>query len=455
MSNWQQTLYDRAPWPLKEWLVAAEARRRNRYRRYGDYERIKREYDLAAYERLSWPAIQERQLARLQTLLDAARRQNPFYRSRLPETVNSLEDFAQVPILTKDDVRQHTDAMIAEGYPAKHLWTAATSGSTGTPLVFSVGREGIRARFAIQDNYYARFGCPYGERRVRFGGSKIAPAERRQPPFWIMNRVDNQLQMSSYHMDEDALPFYIEKMNAFAPLYITGYAHAVYNFAHFVNTHGGLNVPLRAVFLDSEGVPPHYVPVIEAGLNTTVHEIYGIGETGWIAVQGSDRRYHVLALSCVLEVVDAAGKPLPYGESGRLIVTDLTQSAVPYIRYDTGDIGTLLPPDEDGDMNTPILDAIDGRSDEIIVTPKGRRVGRLSHVTKPGKGILESQIAHVAPDRIEIRVVPTPDFDETSMAEVVHVAQHLLGEDMIVEWKRVTHIERTRAHKFRHVVREF
>lgn len=456
MANWRQDLYDKAPWAVKEWLVAAEAWRRNRYRRYGDYDAARRAYDLTQYTTLSAAQIRDTQLQKAQALIAHARANAPFYKDRLPAQVNSLADLQDIPILTKRDLRYRMAELVSQNYPENHIYKAYTSGSTGTPILLHIGREGIRARFALQDNYYALYGCDYGKRRVRMGGSRIQPASSTTPPFWILNRLDNQLQMSPYHLDERSFPAYRDKINAFQPEYFTGYGHALYNFAVYLLKFGGLDFRPRAIFLDSEGVPPHYVETIQQGFDAPVYEIYGLGEAGWVGVQTPGGHLHLLGLSCLVEIVDDNGDPLPPGELGRIVVTDFTQHAVPYIRYDTGDMGRIASdPPANPDWPTPILEGIEGRKDEIIVTPLGRRVGRLSHVSKPGRGIIESQIAHIAPDQVEIRVVPADDFDPDSMETVVSVATQLLGEEMTITWRLVDAIARTARHKFKHVVREF
>jgi phenylacetate-CoA ligase len=287
------------------------------------------------------------------------------------------------------------------------------------------------------------------------GGSKIKPADDTEPPFWVINKPDNQLQVSPYHLTEDSFPYYRDKLNTFAPIYLSGYAHALYNLALLYRKHGGRTYTPKAIFLDSEGVPPKYKNIIENIFDAPTVENYGLGEVGLIAVEYPDHQLRVLDLSVWLEVVDENGNSLPDGESGRLIVTDLAQNAVPIIRYDTGDIGSIVRGENKGEWSGTILKSIVGRSDDIIVTPKGRRIGRLSHVTKPGHGIIESQIAHVSPTEIVIRVVPASDFDEKSMVDVVHTAEVLLGTDMKVTWKTVDKIPRTNRHKFKHVVREF
>ncbi len=453
-STYEQ-IYNAAPWPMKELLVALEAYRRSRYRRYGDAAAVRAAFRFSHYQRLSLEQIRAEQLGRLRALVKAAREGTEYYKT-LPEVIDSLDDLADLPILTKADLRSCSALMIAQGTPPKHLWSGLTSGSTGTPLRLYVGREGIRARFAIQDEYYALFGCHYGDRRARFGGSKIKLTEQREPPFWIMNRFDHQLQMSPYHMFPDVLPLYVQQLNEFKPIYLTGYAHALYILGEHIASAGGLKTTIRAVFTDSEGVPPHFIPIIEMGFGAPVYDVYGLGEVGWVAVQCTQKRYHLLERSCITEIVDDDGRPVPDGEPGRILVTDLTQSAVPYIRYDTGDIGRLsnsaVCP---CGWNTRILEGIDGRADDLLITPSGRKVGRLSHVSKPGRGILESQIVQTAPDRVIIRVVPLPDFDAASMEDVVATARHLIGEDVTIAWEVVDSIPRTNRHKFKHVVREF
>lgn len=456
MANWRQTLYDKSPWVFKEWLVALEAWRRNRYRRYGDYEAVRREYDLEQYKNLTRQQIQDTQLHKIQELVNHARDKTAFYQKRLPQRINSLDDLREIPIVTKEDLRYRINEMVERGYPDKHIFKGYTSGSTGTPVLLYIGREGIRARFAILDNYYAMFGCHYGRPRMRMGGSRIKPASSTNPPFWVMNRADNQLQMSPFHLDTRSFSYYRDKLNIFRPEYITGYGHALYYLAQMLIQYGGLNFKPIAIFLDSEDTPPHHLSIIQQGFGCPAYINYGLGEVGSVAVQLNSGSMHLLELTCFVEIVSDSGEHVSDGEMGRIVVTDLTQKAVPYIRYDTGDIGRLSSDTTTKHRwNSRILESLEGRKDEIIVTPLGRHVGRFGHVTGRGRGIVESQIAHIAPNQIEIRVVPAQDFDPDSMKEVVSVATQLLGEDMTIHWRLVDAIPRTANHKFKHVVREF
>lgn len=452
--SWEQKLYNSSPWIIKEGLVNLEAWRRNRYRRTGRYLEFREKYSFNNYRQLSADAIRSFQLKRIQDIVRDANQHSPFYRNRLGD-VKHLDDIEQLPILSKSDLRQHMSTLVRDGYPVQNLLKGQSSGSTGTPLNLLISDESIKARFATLDNYYALFDCHYGDRRVRMGGSKIKPADDMKPPFWIMNKFDNQLQVSPYHLSENTFPHYMSVLNAFAPVYFHGYAHALYNLAVLYREHGDCTYTPRALFLDSERVLPHYKSIIEDVFGAPALETYGLGEVGIVAVEYPDRQIRVLDLSVWIEVVDENGKPVRDGESGRLIVTELYQSNVPFIRYDTGDIGSISSNNTGGEWSGTILKSFDGRSDDIIVTPEGRRISRLDHVIKPGRGIIESQIAHVSPTEIVIRIVPASDFDEKSMIDVMHVAKALLGSEMQISWTTVSEIPRTNKHKFKYVVREF
>lgn len=194
--------------------------------------------------------------------------------------------------------------------------------------------------------------------------------------------------------------------------------------------------------------------VVEQAFGCPMVQTYGAGEIGQMAWQCEHRRYHVLSRAAIAEVVGADGLPVAPGETGQIVVTTFAGAGTPFIRYQTGDLATLAADDCPCGRHSPSWLAIEGRIDDRIKTPDGRWIGRLSHVTKPGVGIKESQIAQVAPDRIVIRVVPAPDFVPESMQAVVEAARRYLGPTMHVEWEIVERLPRTRAGRLRHVVRE-
>ncbi|MGB9738152.1 phenylacetate--CoA ligase family protein [Chloroflexus sp.] len=450
----QQQIYDTAPRWLQRVLVNAEAVRREWFRRHGAYQQLVREHDPAWYyrsraEQESW------QLAQLNRLLAEVRRRVPFYRHVLPDRpLTGLDELSTLPMLSREQVRRDPFALVATDLDRRTLWPRKTSGSTGTPLTFYLDREATRNHQAPADAMLAAFGCRFGEPRARFSGAYVVPYTRIQPPFWIWIDLYHQLQCSAYHLAPEFYPHYLRALREHRVVYGTGYPTAWHLLAMYVREHGDQPPRLRAIVTDSEGISLEQQAVVEQAFGCPVVQTYGTGEVGQIAWQCEHRRYHVLSRAAIVEVVDENGQPVAPDETGQIVVTSFASSGTPFIRYQTGDLATLAADDCPCGRHSPSWLAIEGRIDDRIKTPDGRWVGRLSHVTKPGIGIKESQIAQVARDRIIIRVVPAPDFVPASMQAVLAAAQRYLGPTMRVEWELVERLPRTRAGKLRHVVRE-
>lgn len=70
---------------------------------------------------------------------------------------------------------------------------------------------------------------------------------------------------------------------------------------------------------------------------------YGLNEVGIVAAGCPETNgYHVHDEHCLVEIVDDDNQPVAAGEFGRILVTSLTNFAMPLIRYDTGDIAQAL-----------------------------------------------------------------------------------------------------------------
>lgn len=452
----QHQIYLASPRVVRRLLANLEAWRRDRLRRYGDYAGALATYDPSWYARTSPAAQQAYQFPRLLQLVAAARSHVPYYRSRLPELpLRSLDDLAQLPILEKDAIRRNPLALVAEGTPPRSLWQVSTSGSTGTPLRYYHDRTITRAHQAVADALLAMHGCRFGERRVRISGVVTAPFEQTEPPFWEYIDYYRQLQCSAYHLSRRTFAAYLDSMWDARVQYGTGYATAWHQLASYILESGLPPPPLRAIVTDSEGITVEQQELVERAFGCPVYQTYGLGETGQVAMQCRARRYHVLTQACIVELLDEHGRPVAPGETGQVVVTDLTGLVTPFIRYRTGDLATAATTPCSCGWHSPSWTEVVGRLDDRVLTPDGRWIGRLSHVTKPGVGIQESQIAQVAPDELVIRVVPAADFAPGSMEAVVAAAHRYVGAQMRVRWERVESLPRTRAGKLRHVVREF
>jgi phenylacetate-CoA ligase len=114
---------------------------------------------------------------------------------------------------------------------------------------------------------------------------------------------------------------------------------------------------------------------VERAFQRRVHEDYGSAELCSIAAEcGRQRGLHPFAAYFHIEVV-CGNRPARPGEMGRILVTDLGNYAMPFIRYDIGDVGRFL--------DSPCPCGIGGLRLEVL--------GRLQDCFEKGDGSLISQ----------------------------------------------------------------
>jgi phenylacetate-CoA ligase len=246
------------------------------------------------------------------------------------------------------------------------------------------------------------------------------------------------------------MPSCVGALERYRPDLVTGYPSATVLLAMGCREAGSDFSP-RAVFTDSETLLDAQREGIEAAWDCKVIDYYGL-EVGWVAGQCHEGAYHLNPRSNVVEIVDHDGSAVPPGVLGEIVVTDLTNPLMPLIRYRTGDVASWSVNQCECGWNTPTLERIEGRLDDLVVLPDGRKLGRLDHLFKKGRGIKEAQIVQEALDTVVIRIVPEKDYTQEDGEQVIREALLRFGPGVTVTIDLVPAIARTSRGKFRSVV---
>lgn len=452
MSGVTEQLLLNSPYAIRVLAANVKSWQLDRMRRGGNWNSYRSQNRFERYFEMSWGEIEEEQSRRLQALVAIARRYAPFYRSqgdRLPAIV-STDDLRAFPTLSKLQALRAGQRLLHETLKEKYHYTGHTSGTTGTPFTFKMTLDALRTRFAMRDNFYRFHGCDAKERSLRLGGRLFMGVSNRKPPFWLVDRVTNQLMFSLYHMSDETMGIFLEPLTRYAPVFVTGYPSAIYTLAHFCRRQGVGYRP-KAVFTDSETVLDYQREEIEAAWGCPIHDYYGM-EAGWIAGQCKLGRYHISPLTSVVEILDEAGDPAPPGQLGEIVVTDLTNPLMPLIRYRTGDAGGWsVEPCECG-WHTPTLDRVVGRVDDIVVLADGRKIGRLDHIFKTSSHIRECQIIQETQSQFTFLLVPDEGYTPEVGKAVLSEAYARLGRSVTITLEIVEAIPRTSMGKFRAVI---
>ena len=126
-----------------------------------------------------------------------------------------------------------------------------------------------------------------------------------------------------------------------------------------------------------ETVAPDLRARVAAEQGGRLIDCYSTEEVGYVALECPDApgHYHVMGEMLIVEVVDDAGQPVAPGETGRVLVTDLHNFAVPLIRYAVGDHAEAAGPCPCG-RGLPTIGRILGRTRNMTLSPMAVATGR-------------------------------------------------------------------------------
>jgi phenylacetate-CoA ligase len=445
--------YRRSPIWAQEVLLAARSSLRRMMREGRAFEALRAQ--LSESQWWSEPELREYQAAKLRMVVASAARHVPFYRDRIRRLGLDLDrlDFpdaiAKLPLITKADVRAGGRSLVSERKRGP-LFSGSTSGTTATPLTLLQDLPAINRENAFLWRQLAWAGLRRGERRAWIRGDMIVPARQEEPPFWRLDRADNMLMLSSYHLSEAAAPAYLEALARFDPVVIQAYPSSIGFLAAWMlgagAGYGGRS--LRGIVTSSETLSEARRGEIERAFGCRVFDWYGQFER--VAAIGTCERgrYHLLSDYSFVEL-------LPAGEDVfELVGTGFGNLAMPLIRYRCGDL--VRPASANARCACgrafPLIEQVFGRMDDAVRTTDGRSIGRLDHIFKGVEGILEAQIRQDRLDAVTILVVPAPGTRGRTMDRLLGNARERLGERVAIEVRPVESIPRTRNGKFKGVV---
>ncbi len=454
MSSLLVAAYHRLPPAGRSALASARGVYLSRWRYGPDAERLVAE----ALARETWSADRWREWSeeRLGRLLERAATRVPAYREHWAARRRNGDRAAwdrleHWPVLTKDALRANPRAFLADDCDPRRMFHEQTSGTTGKPLELWSSRVTVRAWYALFEARWRHWhGVTRRDRWALLGGQLVTPVQAVRPPFWVWNAGLRQLYMSSYHLAPQFLPFYLDALRRYRIRYLLGYASSLHALARAALASGMTGLDLRVVLSSAEPLLPSQRETIEAAFGCPVRETYGMSETVAAAGECASGSLHRWPEAGWLEVRTETG-PATEGAVGDFICTGLLNQDMPLIRYAVGDRGAEAAGACACGRTLPRLAAVEGRSDDVLLTPDGRAVGRLDPVFKARLQVREAQIVQEALDRIRVRVVPADGYSAADGRAIADAVRDRMG-DVAVTIESVAAIPRGPNGKFRAVI---
>lgn len=366
------------------------------------------------------------QLRRLSALLTHAEQRVPYYRELFrslgvtSRDIRTLDDFARLPILTKDIIRERWRDLIRDDVPLERLFRHHSGGSTGVPLTFYRERGYMDASDAGTYRNFLQCGWRLGEMVAFFWGSTERLQQMSRAEFELRQRMRRMYQFDPFRSGAAEMEEWLRRWPRLRATIAFGYASTVARFAEFAEARGRRMPQLRGVFTTAEKLYPPQRRVISRVFGCRVYDLYGSSEVQNIAAECPHGRMHVNA---DFVVVETAHPPAPVSASP-LVLTSLWNYAMPFIRYRNEDCAELLAGSCGCGNNFPLMSLQVARVSDNFVLPDGRVVHGefFTHLMYGSEGIRTFQFHQTAPDHIRLWVVPDGQANAASRSRALDAA---------------------------------
>lgn len=398
--------------------------------------------------------LRKLQEKRLRFVVDFAYRNTPLYKEKFndahitPHDIETLDDVTKIPLITKGEIKRvFPQGIITPGFSEYNCQVETTSGSSGSVLkvLYDPETAAYNTAIAFRDHF--------------------AQGVRPWHTFCIMCRDPVEFQSVSKRTflyravgipegrpEEEQ----VDILRGYDPDVLGGHPALFAAMAKIIEKKGITDICPKLILLGGEMAYPHTRQYIEKVFGGRTLNKYGAYEINSIAWECSCRSMHIDADHVLLEVLKE-GEPVSPGERGEIVVTSLTNKAMPFIRYRLEDVGVLSDELCACRRTLPLLGDLEGKCDDFIVLPSGELVPSTRVVPfffiVPQIGefkLIQDKKAHIV-----AKIVPEDGFTEDMEKTLLQNLKEVLGDSVDIEVEKVDHLEQTGSGKYKRVHRTY
>ncbi len=303
---------------------------------------------------------------KLHKILKYAIENVPYYKSMEHLDYKNINSF---PILTKDVLRKNCEELISKEYDINNLDKNNSSGSSGFQSFTYMSKDHKSYLRALQTHWWQWGGFRPGKKTLQTGISpKRGFTKKLKDTFFRINYLE-AFKLNENKIDQNLKEF-VGKKN----IHLAGYPSALNQIA-VQALQKNKNISFSSVITFGDKLFDHYRQNFNKAFNNpTIINTYGCAEGLLMACQVDLPFYYIMSPHVYLEIVDGNGNNVEDGKMGHILITCLTNSAMPLLRYKLGDLGIKLSKEnypQKRRFNYPLLEEVIGRETDVIKTPLG------------------------------------------------------------------------------------
>jgi phenylacetate-CoA ligase len=400
-------------------------------------------------------------------LLRHCQRSVPYYAGVMQDLgAQQLEDedprayLSRLPILTKATIRGNFAGLQSVDLDRRNWFYNTSGGSTGEPVRLIQDRDYDDRSKATSLLCHALLGCDVGKPIVRLWGSeRDLEGSTQSAKAAFFNWLTNTTWLNAFRMSPRRMREFVDTLSGVRPDLIVAYAQAAYELARFIESERLAVAPQRAFLTSAGTLYPFMREKIAQVFGCQVYNLYGSREVSVIGceVPGAEGLW-VVPWSNFVEILDDHGRAMRPGEEGNIVVTCLTNFAMPLVRYWIGDRGALaLQRATKGSMSAQVLKTVAGRNVDVFRTREQKLVDGeyFTHLlyfrTWVGKfQVVQKAHAHILFKIVKANGGPT----KAELEDIAARSRLVMGHDCRIEFEFPGDLPPHAAGKYRYTISE-
>jgi phenylacetate-CoA ligase len=417
---------------------------------------------LRELERSQWlplETLKARQDERLKQMLRYAAAHSPYYERvfrelRFDPDHFQLPDFQALPLLTKAIIRSSTDEILSREFARGALGYHKTGGSTGVALTTYFDRDWreIRAADTLRSDQWA--GCFHGMKVASLWGNPPRPKTLKGHVRALL--YDRLIYLDTIDLNDRSIGEFIKRWRRGKPEILFGHSHSLYMLARYVLEKRISDLRPRGIISTSMMLLANERPVIESAFGCKVTDRYGSEEVSLIACECERHQgMHLNIEHLYIEFLRPDGTAAAPGAEGAIVITDLVNRGMPFIRYRIEDVG--VPSDRRCacGRGLPLMERVTGRVADYLKRRDGSMVAGVSLVERTLTaipGLEQMQVVQLSADDIVLYVVRAPDFSAATEQALLSEVRTVFGAGINIRAEYVERIPQERSGKYRFAI---
>lgn len=395
----------------------------------------------------------------LKKLLNHAFNNSDYYKSLFSKygidmiSSNPSVELKKLPVLYRNSVKENINEIKAKNYKVFKPVNRSTGGTTGEPLRYYSDKNSWSLGWALKLRDWEYGGYKLGEKMAILAGASLVPNQNINLKRIIWNQLTGFVPLSTTHYSDEIWKAYTKIILKKRIHYLRGYPSSILSFAEFIEKKN-VSLNIKSIFTTAEVLFDEHRNYIESVFKCKIFDQYGAADAGAHASECNKHTgYHVSFEPSYCEVLniqkDAFGR-----KTGELVYTNLTNYAMPMIRYSPGDMAELLDDYScQCGRKTPMIKKVIGRTTERIIFSNGRVLAGPAFTVIFGKfNVKNYQLVQNTKDSIDVNIVKANNFSLSEEKEILKIMRFHAGDNISVNINYLNNIPSNNSGKNKFII---